>query len=559
MKKVLLLLALFSVWALVNAEDFVTNKQIADRIKAGTGKPIICAGKLTCKSPLLAKFYDGRHNSLAWVRGGVLTPSGTALIEALQNAYLDGLDPRVYHIKQIEKMANALQPNDSSVDFNTIANLDLTLSDGLLLYINNLVYGWRDGKVLYPNWPIASKKIDLIKAANNMVTADDINKILQDISPKYPEYMKLREKLSDYYQVAIENNGWEAIDDGDILKEGDKGDRVKLLQKRLYVSGELENLKHFGEFDSNLTKAVTMYQENNGIEADGTVGPQTLAALNVPVASRIRQIELNMDRMRFLPDEYPSRFAMVNIPDYSLSVFEDGKLTLLSPVVVGKPNKKTCVLNSQITTIEMNPFWNVPTSIAAKETLPAVKADPKFLKDNDIKVFKLKNGRYSEVDPGKIDWKKVKSDNLNYRFRQDPGDDNAMGKLKFKFANTCGIYLHDSPFPELFDETQRGFSHGCVRVGMPIDFADVLLAPNEGWSQKGFDTELASGKNKLVQLKKPLQLYIIYLTAWYDKDIDFVQFRPDIYGNDKLSLYPVYLQKKKPQQKEVEKPQPDDA
>ncbi|HLX52385.1 MAG TPA: L,D-transpeptidase family protein, partial [Aquella sp.] len=275
-----------------------------------------------------------------------------------------------------------------------------------------------------------------------------------------------------------------------------------------------------------------------------------LRSLNVSVGKRIQQIELNMDRMRFLPDIYPDRYAIVNIPDYSMTVIEDGKLKLFSPVVVGKPNKQTCVLNSQISEIEINPFWNVPSSIASKETLPAVQADPKFLVNNDIKVFKLKDGKYSEINPEKVDWKKVKSSNLNYRFRQNPGDDNAMGKLKFKFANRCGIYLHDSPFPELFNETQRGFSHGCVRVGMPVDFATFLLSPNKGWDRQTFDAQLALGKQSSVKLSKPLQLYIIYLTAWYDAEEDFVQFRDDIYNFDKLSLYPVYMTKKKVQKSE---------
>lgn len=550
MKKALLFFTLFLALVFAHAEEFVTNKQIANRIGSVKGKQIMCAQRLACKSPLLAQFYTNRKNALAWVRGGVLTSSGTALIEAIENANLDGLDPRVYHLKQIQKMATELKENDSSVDFDAIANLDLTLTDGILLYMNNLVYGWQNPKVLYPQWPLAQKKVDLLAAAGKMVTDDDINKTLQEISPKYPEYIKLREKLADYFKVAVEDDGWETIDDGETLQEGAKGDRVKILQKRLYISGELSDLKNSGEFDSNLTKAVTLYQENNGIDDDGVVGSQTLRSLNVPVGKRIQQIELNMDRMRFLPDSYPDRYAIVDIPDYSLTVIEGGKLKLFSPVVVGKPNKQTCVLNSQISDIEINPFWNVPSSIASKETLPAVQADPKFLANNDIKVFKLKDGKYSEIDPDKVDWKKIKSSNLNYRFRQNPGDDNAMGKLKFKFLNRCGIYLHDSPFPELFDETQRGFSHGCVRVGMPVDFATFLLSPNKGWSKDAFDAQLALGKQNSVKLSKPLQLYIVYLTAWYDPEEDFVQFRDDIYNFDKLSLYPVYMTKKSVQNSE---------
>lgn len=544
MKKIVLVLILFGMSVTLYAEKFVTNKQLASRIQSARNKPIMCSDRVKCKSALLAEFYARRKYSLAWIKDDSLTSSGSAVVSALRNSSMDGLDPRVYHIRQIERMLAKLQDSDTVVSDNLIISLDMMLTDGLLLYINNLVYGWQDGKKLYPQWPIAHKKIDLVDAADKMSITGDVDKILQDISPKYPQYLKLREKLADYYQVASVDGGWDTIPDGDTLQRGSKGDRVKLLQNRLYISGELASINHPGEFDSDLEKAVILYQENNGIDDDGIVGPETLRSLNVSVINRIRQIELNMDRMRFLPDNYPSRYVIVNIPDYSLQTFDDGKLKLLSPVVVGQPNKQTCILNSQIGTIEINPFWNVPSSIASKEILPVVKNNPKYFASNDIKVFKVTEGQYNEIDPGTIDWKKIESGKLNFRFRQNPGDINAMGKLKFMFPNACGIYLHDSPDPELFDETQRGFSHGCIRVGKPKDFAGFLLSQNDGWKEKKFSKELNSGKQQFVSIDKPVQLYIIYLTAWYDADEDFVQFRDDIYNLDKLSLYPVYLSKK---------------
>ncbi|MCE3268975.1 MAG: hypothetical protein K0R49_1227 [Burkholderiales bacterium] len=543
MKKLPLFITLVLSSVFANAKGVVTNKQVENRIKYAKNKQVLCAGDLVCKSSLLPKFYDERKYSLAWIRGNRLSAHGAQVVEAIENSTRDGLDPRAYHIKQIRKMIEGLNSHKVPANPDELANLDLTVTDGLMLYMKNLAYGWQNPKELYPTWPGNRKKINLLKAADKIVTSNSINSVLLSISPKYPDYLKLREKLADYYQIAIKNHGWETIEEDDVLQEGAKGENVALLQKRLYVSGELSDLGNPGQFDSKLEKAVTLYQRNNGIDEDGIVGPQTLRSLNVPVGDRIRQIELNMDRMRFLPESYPVRYAIVNIPDYSLKTFKNGKLQMLSPVVVGKPGKQTCVLNSQITAVEINPFWNVPKSIATRETLPAIKADPKFLSDNDIKVFKVTDGKYNEVDPSKINWKKIESAHLNFRFRQNPGDDNAMGKLKFIFPNNCGIYLHDSPFPELFDETHRGFSHGCIRVGLPTDFAQFLVSPNKNWSLQSFNTLLNSGKNKLVKLSKPLPLYIIYLTAWYNAKEDFVQFRDDIYSYDKLSLYPLYLPK----------------
>lgn len=554
MKKILLLLGIALTATFVIAEDYVTNKQIANRIQYAKNKEIMCTARLKCKSPLLSKFYANRKNSLAWIKDGELTASGLALVHAIESSNMDGLDPRTYHVIQIDRMVALLSESNSvAADSDLVSNLDITLTDGLLLYINNLVYGLQNGKKIYPDWPIANKKVDILDVADKISHTDDVTQALLNVGPKYPGYAKLREKLADYYRVAA-IGGWETIPDGDTLQKGSKGDRVHLLQKRLYISGELDSIEDPGEFDSDLEKAVMQYQQNNGIDEDGAVGPQTLRALNVPVGSRIRQIELNMDRMRFLSDTHPARYVVVNVPDYSLETIEDGKIKLLSAVVVGKPDHKTCILNSDISTIELNPFWNIPSSIASKEMLPEIKANPKYLADNDIKVFKVEGSKYSEIDPKSVDWKKIESGNLNFRFRQNPGEDNALGKLKFIFPNNCSIYLHDSLYPELFDETKRGFSHGCIRVGDPVEFANFLLEPNKDWTDKKLNSELDAGTHKFVKLTNPVHLNIIYLTAWYDADDDYVEFRDDIYHFDKLSLYPLYLPKKNTKHRNASNP-----
>jgi L,D-transpeptidase YcbB len=519
------------------ADDLpATNQMLLDKMQGY--RPIQCAVGLKCASPYLAKFYQNRGYSLAWIKDGRLTSAGEGLVKAIDTAYIDGLDPRAYHVGQIDAMVAALKANKT--DANLLTNLDVTLSDGLLLYLNNLVNGFQNGKRLYPSWPIAKKSVNLAEVAEQITQTDDVNKALAAAGPKFPGYAKLREKLADYYAIARQG-GWAVITEGDNLQIGSKGDRVSLLQKRLYVSGELAEIDNDAEFDSDVKKAVIKYQQNNGLNDDGIVDKLTLNSLNVPVTKRIRQIELNMDRMRFLPDIYPSRYVMVNIPGYSLEAYQDGKMKLYSDVVVGKPNKKTCVLNSQIATMELNPYWNIPVSIV-KEILPDIKADPNYLADNGIKVFRVgDDGQYNQVDPKSIDWKSNDPSILNLRFREDPGEDNALGRYKFIFSNSCGIYLHDSLAQSAFDESSRGLSHGCIRISEVDDFANFLIATNSGWDSSRLKTELDSNKHQFVKYSKPTQLYIIYLTAWYDDEEDFVQFRDDIYHYDKLSLYPLYL------------------
>jgi murein L,D-transpeptidase YcbB/YkuD len=192
--------------------------------------------------------------------------------------------------------------------------------------------------------------------------------------------------------------------------------------------------------------------------------------------------------------------------------------------------------------MEINPYWNIPVSIV-KEILPEIRKDPNYLADNGIKVFQVNSdNQYTAVDPKSIDWKSDDSGIYNLRLREDPGEDNALGRFKFIFANNCGIYLHDSIAQSAFDETNRGLSHGCIRVAEVDDFANYLIKPN-GWDSKRLSTEVDSNRHQFVKLSSPTSLYVIYLTAWYDADTDFVQFRDDIYRYDKLSAYPLYLPK----------------
>ncbi|HLX54602.1 MAG TPA: L,D-transpeptidase family protein, partial [Aquella sp.] len=178
------------------------------------------------------------------------------------------------------------------------------------------------------------------------------------------------------------------------------------------------------------------------------------------------------------------------------------------------------------------------------EILPDIRDDPNYLEDNGIKIFQVgENNHYSRVDPGSIDWNNPDSKIFSLRFREDPGEDNALGRFKFIFPNSCGIYLHDSIAQSAFDETRRGLSHGCIRVAEVDDLANYLLKPN-GWDSSRVSSEVDSKTHKFVKLSLPTQLYVVYLTAWYDVDEDFVQFRDDIYHYDNLSAYPLYLHSK---------------
>jgi Uncharacterized protein conserved in bacteria len=251
-----------------------------------------------------------------------------------------------------------------------------------------------------------------------------------------------------------------------------------------------------------------------------------------------------MDRLRIMPEHMASRYVIINIPDYSLEAFKDGKPSLVMPVVVGKAKSPSCILNSQITQLDFNPYWNVPNGIASNEIIPELRKNPGFLKENNMRVFKE---NMKEVNPDEVDWSKVTAKGSAYKFRQDPGDLNALGKVKFAFPNKCVMYLHDSLARELFEEEKRDLGHGCIRLGKPLNFAHYLLAENKGWDAQQIMDTVNESQIKNVKLARPVDLYILYQTVFVNTD-GVLQFRNDIYNLDKLSPYPVWQVRDKDKQ-----------
>jgi murein L,D-transpeptidase YcbB/YkuD len=263
------------------------------------------------------------------------------------------------------------------------------------------------------------------------------------------------------------------------------------------------------------------------LREDGVVGPATLAALNVPVGERVRQIEMNLELWRWLPRDLGQRHIMVNITDYTMSVVEDGREVMGSKVIVGKPSRPTPVFAGEMSYLVLNPYWHVPPTIAVKDKLPKLRRNPYALSRQRIRVFA--GGK--EINPGRVNWRRVNARNLRYHFRQDPGPRNALGRIKFMFPNRYSVYLHDTPSKYLFNRDNRTFSSGCVRVADPIDLAEYLLS-DSGWSRKAIVSKTRGKRQRRVNLSEKVPVYILYWTAWVD-DAGETHFRRDIYEHDK--------------------------
>lgn len=330
------------------------------------------------------------------------------------------------------------------------------------------------------------------------------------------------------YRAIEKKGGWPSISSGPKLQIGDAGERVLSLRRRLAVTGDLKKDVKSEVFDGDLEQALRHFQERHGLEPDGAAGPATLEALNVPVEQRIRQLEINLERLRELEDKFEGRYVAVNIPDFRLQVVEKSRPLLTMNVVVGQRREwQTPLLDSQISYLILNPKWNVPPDIFRKEVLGHIQKDTDYLKKENMQVM----GREGAVDPETVDWTQVDPRNPDYRIVQRSGPGNSLGRIKFMFPNRYAVYLHDTPAKKLFARPMRALSHGCVRVERPMDLAEFLMQDQEGWSRERIQSEINTGRERSVPLPDPVPLHIIYVTAWVDEE-GVVQFRNDIYGRD---------------------------
>ena len=529
------LIASFASNALAQAPPDDIRKSLERAVKSGTIQKTVCPQAPYCNPSSVTRFYQMRKYEPAWTRDGYPLPAADTLARAIKAAGAEGLQPRDYHLERIETTLAEIRQilvRSEKPDPANIINLEFLLSDAYLVYAAHLLNGRVNPETLHSEeWTIYPARFNLARYLSKALEEGDFEGSLNSLLPAQPGYGRLKTALVVNRALA-ERGGWPVIPGDGRLEKGMKSDRVPALRSRLKVTGDMPATADSASdlFDEPVEEAVKRFQLRHGLFDDGIVGTRTLRALNVPVERRIRQIELNLERWRWLPQNLGNPYIMVNIAGYGLEVVENESPVLTMKIIVGTAYQKTPVFSGKMTYIEMNPYWNVPHSIATEETLQKIQKDPGFLARENMKVFAA--GQTGEaVDPASIDWSALSENHFPYRLRQEPGPRNPLGRIKFMFPNKHSVYLHDTSDPQLFRKERREFSHGCIRIEKPMEMAEFVMRGSKEWPMEKIKAVLKTKDTTVANLPKPIPVHILYFTAWGNGD-GTVHFLEDIYRRD---------------------------
>lgn len=462
------------------------------------------------KASMAAKmrnFYANRNFHFAWFSNDGLTEQARAFYN-LHNMYIKAkIDTSIFDKQLHETMEKLINEDKFFLPPGQLTVTELHLTQHFFTYTKEVYEGTIDPLQL--QWHIPKKKIDAVALLDSLVARNGAK--LEKWEPVNLLYPRLRDQLLKYYEID-KKGGWARINlNKKSYKKGDSAEAVLALKKRLTITGDYKGEDTSKVFTLLLDSALRQTQQRFGLNPDGLLRPETAKEFNVPVKARIEQMLINMERLKWMPNESKGTRLVANIPEFRLHVIDGNQRQFSMKIVVGKAGHNTVIFTDSMEYIVLSPYWNVPQSIVRKEILPALRRNRNYLYDNNMEQTSTLNGLPV--------------------IRQKPGDDNALGRVKFVFPNSYNIYFHDTPTKHLFDENGRAFSHGCIRLEQAQKLAEYLLRNDPEWPKSKIDEVIYSGNNTWVKLKNKIPVYIVYFTAWVTSD-GTLNFRDDIYGHD---------------------------
>ena len=479
----------------------------------------------------LNRFYGPADFAPAWIQAGQPVPQAAAMVEVFKGAWKKGLDPEDYDASRWDARIQALKAGSGDP-----ARFDVAMTVCTMRLVSDLRIGRINPKHFDFGLSVDDKKYDLARfLRERLLPSTDLAGVFVAVEPPFPGYRRTEAALERYVSLAPSDDGQALPAPATAIRPGQSYAGAPLLYRRLALFGDLPEgaAPPAGDvYAGALVEGVKSFQRRHGLDDDGRLGTETVKQLNVPLSSRVRQLQLALERWRWLPAEFSAPPIVVNIPDFRLRAFDkDGQIALNMRVVVGRAMRtETPVFWDEMTYVVLRPYWNVPPSIQSKETVPAIQKDRSYIAKKGFEVT-TPDGRV--VTDGVISddvLAKLKAGRLSVR--QKPGPTNALGLVKLIFPNQFNVYLHSTPAPELFARSRRDFSHGCIRVEKPAELAAWALRNNDGWPLERVESAMKSGPdNVTVTLAKPIPVYIVYATAitWENGGVHFYD---DIYGFD---------------------------
>ncbi len=487
--------------------------------------PLVCAaGRPVLAAAAVKDFYEARYFRPAWSRDGSLVEAADELRQAIREAGRDGLRPDDYHLKTLDKLDVRREPA-------LAAEAELLLTDAYFLFAAHLADGKVDQDGRKARWDGRSSDEDLAGALERALAGGSLRRELDHLLPGHEYYAALRRDLARYEDLA--RRGWPEIPDGPAAGPGDSDDRLPALRARLAVEGLAPRGRpERGDlFDEPLAAAVGRFQQRHSLPQTCRLDAATRSALNVPAAERARQIALNLERWRWMPADLGPRHVLVDVSNFELFVVDTGREIMRMKIVAGTQVWPTPCFSSRMTDIVVNPSWNAPPRVVVKELVGYIRKDPSYLKANGMYLFQKQGGAEIVVSPATLDLASVTEKNLDFRLVQMPGPLNVLGRLKFSHPNRYDIYLHDTPYRSDFGQAVRTFSHGCMRVERPLEFAAYLLGGEPKWTPAKIQALIDPGEERTVLVPRRILVHAFSGTAWPLED-GTVHFRPDIYAAD---------------------------
>ena len=490
------------------------------------GSEVTVADAALAASNIIPEFYSRREFTPAWTDDDQIGE----FVNLIGKAYEEGLDPGDYLHAELSGLVDAYRQNPDDADLQ--GKLDILLTESLSRYGSHLVFGKVDLAQLDENWnwiqrPDGRDPVTLVQQA---IEADSIAAFIENFLDRGPIYQRLREVLAEYRELK-EAGGWPLVDAGSTLRSGMEDERISVIRKRLAVTADLSQSEDNRSqvFDAALEQGVRNFQDRHNLGADGVIGAQTLAAMNITVDERVDQIRVNLERLRWVARDIEDELVITNIAAFKTFLVRDREIIWSGRSQVGRFYRQTPVFTAKIKYLQFNPTWTVPPGILTNDILPAVQKDVGYLARKEMDLID-RDG--SKVDPASVDWSKYRAGRLPpYQFVQRPGPTNALGRVKFIFPNSHFVFLHDTPSKALFERAERTFSSGCIRVENPFVLAELMLNSPAKWNAESIQALLDSEKPQTVFLDEPLTVMLLYGTVGVT-DMEYVRFYNDIYQRD---------------------------